>query len=109
MPFGGFSGSTALPTTQSDTSSPAKSMLLICSLICRSTEPRRCQTMVCHLESLLTRSCACPLTKQKRDNCFMNSMNGEVECKDLIQAHREWIPSGTKLTYRCMAGFGFKV
>lgn len=34
--------------------------------------------------------CACPVTKRKRDDCFMNSPNGEVECKDLIEAHREY-------------------
>ena len=33
--------------------------------------------------------CACLVTKRKRDDCFMNSSNGEVECKDLVQAHRE--------------------
>jgi len=34
--------------------------------------------------------CACPVTKQKRDDCFMNSVNGEVECKDLVRAHKEY-------------------
>jgi len=47
----------------------------------------------------------------------MNSANGEVECKDLIQAHKELVPLPPKtaviedgeLMDRCMAGFGFKV
>ena len=33
----------------------------------------------------------CPLTKQKRDDCFIYSTNGEIECKDLVQAHKDWI------------------
>ena len=53
--------------------------------------------------------CACPLTKRKRDDCFMNSVNGEVECKDLITAHREYGSVIVDLIYRCMAGYGFKV
>jgi hypothetical protein len=36
--------------------------------------------------------CACPLTKQKRDDCFFNSANGDVECRDLINAHRQYVP-----------------
>jgi hypothetical protein len=46
----------------------------------------------------------------------MNSANGEVECKDLIQAHKELVPpqklpviEDGELIRRCMAGFGFKV
>ena len=44
----------------------------------------------------------------------MNSANGEVECKDLIEAHKEYrlLPPGAlkmDVNDRCMAGFGFKV
>jgi cytochrome c oxidase assembly protein subunit 17 len=52
--------------------------------------------------------CACPVTKRKRDDCFMRSPNGEVECKELIEAHREY-PAAEGRLIRCMAGFGFKV
>jgi cytochrome c oxidase assembly protein subunit 17 len=30
--------------------------------------------------------CSCPATKVKRDECIV--MNGEEECKDLIEAHK---------------------
>ncbi|WRT65420.1 uncharacterized protein IL334_002363 [Kwoniella shivajii] len=44
--------------------------------------------------------CACPETKSKRDECFLksNAGEGDVACKDLIEAHKA-----------CMRGYGFKV
>lgn len=47
-----------------------------------------------------SRCCACPETKNKRDECFFNTSPDEasIKCQDYIQAHRA-----------CMAGFGFKV
>jgi hypothetical protein len=53
--------------------------------------------------------CACPLTKQKRDDCFMNTTNAALECKDFVQAHKECKSSKRETDCRCMAGFGFKV
>ncbi|OWZ64371.1 hypothetical protein AYX14_03980 [Cryptococcus neoformans] len=44
--------------------------------------------------------CACPETKQARDDCFIKSAPGEGEtnCRDFIEAHKA-----------CMRGYGFKV
>ncbi|ORY83630.1 putative copper chaperone for respiratory chain complex IV [Protomyces lactucae-debilis] len=42
--------------------------------------------------------CICLDEKRVRDECMFNSEDGMVQCKDLIQKHRE-----------CMAGFGYKV
>ena len=40
--------------------------------------------------------CACPETKKPRDECIME--NGEENCGDLIEAHKE-----------CMRALGFKI
>ena len=40
--------------------------------------------------------CACPETKKVRDQCIIE--NGEENCTDLIEAHKE-----------CMRKLGFKV
>ena len=40
--------------------------------------------------------CACPETKKPRDECIME--NGEENCRDLIEAHKE-----------CMRALGFKI
>lgn len=40
--------------------------------------------------------CACPETKQVRDQCIVE--NGEEKCMDLIEAHKE-----------CMRKHGFKI
>jgi len=40
--------------------------------------------------------CACPETKKVRDACIME--NGEEECGDLIEAHKQ-----------CMRDLGFKI
>ncbi|KAK8861312.1 hypothetical protein IAR55_002131 [Kwoniella newhampshirensis] len=44
--------------------------------------------------------CACPETKQARDDCFIRSSPGEGDenCKAFIEAHKA-----------CMRGYGFKV
>ncbi|EPY53587.1 cytochrome C oxidase copper chaperone Cox17 [Schizosaccharomyces cryophilus OY26] len=42
--------------------------------------------------------CACPETKQARDQCMLNSENGPIDCAKLIEAHRQ-----------CMAQYGYKV
>ncbi|KAI0692222.1 cytochrome C oxidase copper chaperone-domain-containing protein [Cytidiella melzeri] len=44
--------------------------------------------------------CACPETKSKRDDCFLNfdSSESSEKCKELVQAH-----------IACMRGYGFKV
>ncbi|WWD16785.1 hypothetical protein CI109_101217 [Kwoniella shandongensis] len=44
--------------------------------------------------------CACPETKQARDDCFIKSSPGEGDenCKAFIEAHKA-----------CMRGYGFKV
>ena len=100
MLFGWFCGpSKPAPSTQVDTSPSAKSRHSYAN--CLIVDPLN--------PDGIKPCCACPITKQKRDDCFMKSANGEVECKDLIQAHREYIHEGTKLIFRCMAGFGFKV
>ena len=40
--------------------------------------------------------CACPETKKPRDECIME--NGEENCGDLIEAHKQ-----------CMRDLGFKI
>jgi len=40
--------------------------------------------------------CACPETRKPRDECIIE--NGEENCKDLIEAHKE-----------CLRKLGFKV
>ena len=40
--------------------------------------------------------CACPETKKVRDECIV--LNGEENCGDLIEAHKE-----------CMRGLGFNI
>jgi cytochrome c oxidase assembly protein subunit 17 len=40
--------------------------------------------------------CACPETKKPRDECIME--NGEENCADLIEAHKQ-----------CMRDMGFKI
>ncbi|WVN90390.1 uncharacterized protein L203_105626 [Cryptococcus depauperatus CBS 7841] len=44
--------------------------------------------------------CACPETKQARDDCFLKAPagEGEIQCKEFLEAHKA-----------CMRGYGFKV
>jgi len=81
MPFGWFSGSSTPKSSQTtDASRTAKS--IVNSPPSLRLDPQN--------PDGIKPCCACPITKQKRDDCFMNSANGEVECKDLIQAHKEY-------------------
>ena len=101
MPFGWWFNASSQPASskKEDTSSIAKSSVFLMTwLILGPLNPEGVKPC-----------CACPLTKQKRDDCFMNSINGEVECKDLIQAHKEYELARLWLIGRCMASFGFKV
>jgi cytochrome c oxidase assembly protein subunit 17 len=84
MPFGWFSGSsTPSPEKKVETSATLKSTLPLTEVcfVDDETDPLNPEG--------IKPCCACPITKQKRDDCFMNSANGEVECSDLIQAHKE--------------------
>lgn len=47
-------------------------------------------------EKKLKPCCACPETKKKRDECVV--LNGEENCKALIEAHKE-----------CLRSYGFTV
>ena len=64
-------------------------------------------------ESLKIFSCACPDTKNARDICLLQSAEGEIACKDLIEAHKksELFHRDLYLTNdpRCMSAYGFKV
>ena len=53
-------------------------------------------TLQIYSEKKLKPCCACPETKKVRDQCIVE--NGEENCKDLIEAHKE-----------CMRKLGFKV
>jgi cytochrome c oxidase assembly protein subunit 17 len=80
MPFGWFSApSKPAPSPQVETSPAAKS----------NWSDKNCLTVDRLNPEGLKPCCACPITKQKRDDCFMKSANGDVECQGLIQAHRE--------------------
>jgi cytochrome c oxidase assembly protein subunit 17 len=80
MQFGWFSGpSKPAPSPQADTSAAAKSNLV----------EKNCLIVDALNPEGIKPCCACPITKQKRDDCFMKSANGDVECQDLILAHRE--------------------
>jgi cytochrome c oxidase assembly protein subunit 17 len=42
--------------------------------------------------------CACPETKQPRDECILMRGESDVKCKELIQAHRA-----------CMRQYGYEI